>query len=181
MLRAIVVASLAFTATQALAQVPAAEGSAATGKANATFIDPNGKEIGQAELAETRNGVLIKMSLKGISEGEHAFHVHETGKCDASGKFESAGSHFTPGDQSHGHMHEKGPHAGDMPNQFADASGKLTAHVLNPNITLLDGASSVFDNDGSALVLHAGPDDYTSQPAGDAGGRIACAVIEKSE
>ncbi|GGE35267.1 superoxide dismutase [Cu-Zn] [Agaricicola taiwanensis] len=168
-------------ATAAWGQTPAPDSAVTTGKASAEFINLDGKSIGQAELMETKGGVVIQMSVSGIPEGEHAFHIHQTGNCDTASKFESAGAHFTPGDQTHGYESSRGPHAGDMLNQFVGADGELQAHIINANVTLLDGASSLFDADGSALVLHADPDDYSSQPSGAAGDRIACAVIKKAE
>jgi Cu-Zn family superoxide dismutase len=149
-------------------------------QASATFHDRNGARIGTATLTETPNGVLIETEIAGLPAGERAFHIHETGTCEANGGFESAGSHFALDGQQHGFKQAGGPHAGDMPNQFVQKDGMLRSHVINPNVTLGDGDGSLFDDDGSALVIHAGPDDYTSQPSGDAGGRIACAVIERS-
>jgi Cu-Zn family superoxide dismutase len=148
-------------------------------QAAATFFNPQGKEIGDATLTQTANGVLIDIDVSTIADGEHGFHIHETGACDATGGFESAGGHFEPAGHQHGYLAEQGPHAGDMPNQFVGADRKLRAHVLNPNVTLASGAASLFDTDGSAIVIHADPDDYSSQPTGEAGNRIACAVIEK--
>lgn len=148
-------------------------------QATGTFVNAEGQEIGSAALTQTASGVLIDIDVSGIPTGEHGFHIHETGACDGAGGFKSAGGHFEPAEHQHGYMAEQGPHAGDMPNQFVSADGRLRAQVLNPNVTLADGAAGVFDADGSAIVIHADPDDYTSQPTGDAGDRIACAVIEK--
>ena len=156
----------------AFAQTPPQE-------AVATFVNSQGQEIGKAMLTQTTSGVLIEIDVSNIANGEHGFHIHETGICDGSDGFKSAGGHFEPGQRQHGYLTEHGSHAGDMPNQFAAADGKLQAQVLNPNVTLADGPTRVLDADGSALVIHADPDDYRSQPAGNAGDRIACAVIEK--
>lgn len=142
------------------------------------LIGAQGQTLGMASLEQTPAGVLISVSASGIGEGEHAFHIHEKGLCDAAGGFASAGGHFAPGGTAHGYRDAKGHHAGDMPNLFAGADGKVRAQVLNSAVRLSDtGEGALFDADGSALVIHAGPDDYASQPAGAAGGRIACAVI----
>ena len=152
--------------------------------ATAEMINAQGEAIGTATFTETPNGVLIRAELQGLEPGEHGYHIHQTGQCDAQGGFETAGGHFNPGEAEHGFMMEGGPHAGDMPNQFVAEDGKLNLNVINTAITLgeSDGQErhSVFDDDGSALVIHAGQDDYESQPSGDAGDRIACGVIEKA-
>lgn len=147
--------------------------------ATAEFIDASGKPVGRATLTQTPNGVLIAVDVKGVPPGEHAFHVHQKGVCDAPGKFMSAGGHFEPQGKKHGYMTEGGPHSGDMPNQFVGADGVLKANIINPNVSLGSGANSLFGPDGTALVIHAKADDYKSQPAGEAGDRIACAVIKK--
>ncbi len=151
---------------------------AAAFAATATLKDTDGKEVGTVEFTQTPDGVLLKGNLTGIAAGERAFHIHETGKCEPP--FKSAGGHFNPDDDSHGFMTEDGPHAGDMPNLFIPKSGELTFQVYNDNVSLEDGEDGyLFDDDGSALIIHAGADDYKSQPSGDAGDRIACGVIEK--
>lgn len=146
---------------------------------NAKFLNGSGKTVGQATLIETPNGVLIKAEVSGLPAGEHGFHLHETGRCDTAGGFKSAGGHFAPRGKSHGFMSDEGPHAGDMPNQFVGKDGKLRAHVLNARVTLGSGDASLFDDDGSALVVHSGKDDYRSQPSGEAGARLACAEIRR--
>jgi superoxide dismutase, Cu-Zn family len=146
--------------------------------ANAALKDKSGKAVGDVDLVQTANGVLLKLSLKGLSPGQHAFHIHAVGKCDAP--FESAGPHFNPGNHKHGMMSGQS-HAGDMPNLHVLQSGELTVEVLNSAITLEKGKpNSVFDGDGSSIVIHAGPDDYKSDPDGKAGDRIACGVIGES-
>ena len=147
--------------------------------ASAKFVNTDGREIGWAELTNTPHGVLITARLTDLPGGGHGFHIHETGQCNVSDGFESAGGHFAPGGKSHGFSAPAGPHAGDMANQFIQSDGTLRVEVFNPYVTLGSGESSLFDADGSAIVVHANPDDYTSQPSGEAGSRIACAVIEK--
>jgi len=150
---------------------------AAAQTASAALKNAEGKEVGSANLTQTPHGVLINISVKGLPPGEHAFHVHAVGKCEPP--FTSAGGHFNPGNKKHGMMSAEGYHAGDMPNLHVPQSGDLTVETVNANITLEKGKpNSVFDADGSAIVIHAGSDDYKTDPTGDAGGRIACGVIQ---
>ncbi len=144
------------------------------GTAKAALQDASGKGVGTATLTDTPSGLLIKLVLAGVPAGEHAFHIHAVGKCDAP-KFASAGGHFNPTNAKHGLMNASGPHNGDMPNIYVPADGKLEIELLNPKATL----AALFDADGSALVIHAGTDDYKTDPAGNAGDRIACGVITK--
>lgn len=146
----------------------------------AIFKDTQGKSIGSAMLFETANGVLIETNLTNLPPGPHGFHIHQIGRCDLADGFKSAGSHYSPNKREHGLIVTGGPHAGDMPNQFVGSDGKLQSHILNTDISLAPSETSIFKNDGTALVIHAKADDYRSQPAGDAGDRIACAVIERS-
>ena len=146
--------------------------------ANAQLKDGSGKAIGDADLMQTPGGVLIKLRLKGAPAGERAFHIHAVGKCEAP--FESAGPHFNPGGHKHGMLSGPG-HAGDLPNLHVPQSGELSVEILAAAVTLEKGKpNSLFDNDGSSLIIHAKADDYKSDPAGDAGGRIACGVIQPS-
>ncbi|MBX9829909.1 MAG: superoxide dismutase family protein [Xanthobacteraceae bacterium] len=146
--------------------------------ANAQLKDGSGKVLGDADLAQTQNGVLIKLQLKGIPSGEHAFHIHAVGKCEPP--FDSAGPHFNPGGHKHGMLSGPG-HAGDMPNLHVPQSGDLSVEVLNTAVTLEKGKpNSLLDNDGSSLVIHAQADDYKTDPTGNAGGRIGCGVIQPS-
>ena len=150
---------------------------AAAQTAKASLKNADGRDAGTAELMQTPQGVLIRLSLKGMPAGEHAFHVHENGKCEPP--FTTAGGHFNPGGKKHGLMVEAGHHAGDMPNLHVPAGGEIMVEVMNAAITLEKGKpNSVFKDGGTAVVIHAGKDDYKSDPAGDAGGRIACGVIQ---
>jgi Cu-Zn family superoxide dismutase len=147
--------------------------------ASASFINAQGDEIGSATLTETPSGVLIALDVRGLPTGEHAFHVHEKGVCNPADKFMSAGGHFNVHDKKHGYLAEGGPHPGDMPNLVVSTNGNLRANVLNTAVTLSSREGSLFGPNGAALVIHDRLDDYKSQPAGNAGDRIACAVIKR--
>ena len=152
-----------------------ATASAQSGKA--TLKNADGKEVGAAELSQTPHGVLVRLTVKGVPAGEHAFHINGVGKCEPP--FTTAGGHFNPGSKKHGVMAADGPHAGDMPNLHIPADGSLVVEVLNAAVTLeKDKPNSLYKTDGTALVIHAGKDDYKSDPAGNAGDRIACGVIQ---
>jgi Cu-Zn family superoxide dismutase len=144
--------------------------------AKAALKDAAGKDVGTVQLIQTPHGVLLKMTLKGAVPGEHAFHIHAVGKCEAP--FTSAGGHFNPASKKHGMEATEGAHAGDMPNLHIPANGELTIEVANHMVSLVKGQpNSLFDADGSALIIHAGVDDYKTDPTGNAGDRIACGVI----
>lgn len=143
---------------------------AQTAKAN--LVDAKGKSVGTATLEETPNGVLITAEFKGLPPGEHAFHVHDKGVCEAP--FESAGGHYNPEGHVHGFKAEKGPHEGDLPNIVVPASGDLKVETLAEDLELDDALKG----DGVALVVHQSADDYKTDPAGAAGPRIACGVVK---
>lgn len=160
------------TSLLVLAAVPATAQSA-----KSMFKDKDGKQVGTAALTQTPAGVLITLSVKGLPPGQRAFHVHGVGKCEPP--FTSAGGHFNPDGAKHGLMAADGYHAGDLPNLHVPAGGEVVVEVLNPNVTLEKGKpNSLLGAQGTALVIHAGKDDYKSDPAGNAGGRIACGVVE---
>ncbi|WP_371074163.1 MULTISPECIES: superoxide dismutase family protein [unclassified Sinorhizobium] len=144
--------------------------------ATANFIDREGKDVGRAALTVAEGGVLIDLQVSGLPANRWvAFHVHETGNCDRASKFETAGKHFNPGNKEHGLLAADGPHGGDMPNQYVNEDGILRAQVFDTMVTLDEKDNGIR---GRALIIHANSDDYRSQPAGDSGDRLACAVIE---
>lgn len=148
--------------------------------ARAVLLDAQGDSIGSVQLTEARaGGVLLHVRASSLSPGVHAIHIHETGRCDPP-DFSSAGAHYAPEGHAHGPMHADGMHAGDLVNLHAPADGTVELERLARHVTLEDGHDhALFDADGSAIVLHAGADDYRSQPSGDAGGRVACGVVER--
>src|SRR5574341_1515600 len=146
-------------------------------QASAQLVDRNGKTIGTATFRAAAGGVIVNVDVKGLSTGLHAVHVHAVGKCEGPA-FTSASGHFNPAQRKHGLKSPEGPHAGDLPNMYVAKDGSGRFEALTDQITLKTGEpASVFDSDGSALVIHAGVDDYTTDPTGNAGDRAACGVI----
>ena len=167
MLRSITLAAGA-AAVLALATAPAA-----AADAMARLFDREGRNVGQVLLTETPHGTLLHAHLRDLPPGEHGFHVHAVGTCIPP--FTSAGGHLDPTGAEHG-LADAGRHAGDMPNLHVPATGALEQEIHNAALTLDD---ALFDADGSAIVIHAGADDYRTNPAGAAGRRIACGVVER--
>ncbi|MXO97070.1 superoxide dismutase family protein [Erythrobacter aquimaris] len=144
--------------------------------ASATLTFANGLPAGTAQLLSDGDTVTMGVAVTGLEPGPHGFHLHTTGKCESPG-FQSAGGHLNPAGREHGSENPAGKHLGDLPNLVVNEAGRATAQYElagSANGVLAD----IFDEDGTAVMIHAGPDDYRSDPAGDAGSRIACGVIK---
>ena len=151
---------------------------AAQGMAHVELKDADGKSVGTAMIMEAKGGgVTIAIDFKGLPPGEHALHFHQTAKCEAP--FATAGGHFNPDMKKHGTENPEGPHAGDMANFTVAASGAAKATITNTKVTMGMAANSIYANGGTALMIHAAADDMKSDPAGNAGARIACGVVVK--
>ncbi len=142
------------------------------------LIDAQGKSVGTAQIEPGHMGVQIMLNLHDLPPGNHAIHVHQNAKCEAP-DFKSAGGHFNPDAKHHGMENPEGHHAGDMKNITIGQDGTLKTTIMNMDVDLKDGPHSLFGNGGTALVIHAKADDMKSDPAGNAGDRIACGVITK--
>ncbi len=147
--------------------------------ATADLRNAIGQPVGTARLEEVGSGVHMVLEMTGMPPGEHAVHVHAVGRCEPPA-FASAGPHFNPGGRHHGLLNPEGPHAGDLPNITIGSDGRGRMETMNERVTLSAGANSLLDADGSALVVHAAADDFKTDPAGNAGARIACGVITET-
>jgi Cu-Zn family superoxide dismutase len=144
--------------------------------ATLSFTAADGQAVGGGMMTDTGQSITLTAQFSNLPEGEHGFHVHETGRCDTP-DFKSAGSHFAPYGNEHGFESDGGPHAGDMPNLTVNDGGVAIARVELERIKLIgEGEGVLLDDDGAAVIVHAQPDDY--QDIDSAGARIACAVVE---
>ncbi|HXV49645.1 MAG TPA: superoxide dismutase family protein [Candidatus Binatia bacterium] len=145
-------------------------------RASAGLKNKDDRVVGLATFSERPDGVLVRIEASGLTPGLHAVHVHAVGKCEGPA-FTSAGGHFNPLGKKHGHKNAEGAHAGDMPNMLVAKDGSGRFEVLTDGFTLSAGPLSLFDADGSAVVIHAGVDDYATDPTGNAGDRAACGIV----
>ena len=145
-------------------------------QAVAEIKSADGSAIGTVTLTQGPHGVLVAADVTGLSEGGHGFHIHGVGSC--SPDFSAAGGHYMPGGEGHGFMHEDGTHSGDMPNIYAGADGHARADVFTDAVSFSsDADNTLFDDDGSAIIIHAQPDSYGESPG--AGDRVGCGIISR--
>ena len=141
------------------------------------LVNASGQTIGSVRAWQTTGGVTFRIDASGLPHGVHGLHVHAVGRCDPP-EFTSAGPHWNPVSRKHGMNNPEGPHAGDLPNVTVAANGVLGETVTLTGASLTaTGPDLLLDADGAALVLHAAADDYVTDPSGNSGARIACAVI----
>lgn len=143
------------------------------------LMNAQGQMVGRARLTQGPTGLVIRVSVDGLTPGWHGMHIHATGTCAAP--FTSAGGHVNHGDPkaSHGLLNAAGPDDGDLPNLYVDARGHAEAEVFTTRarISRVGPGQWLWDEDGSALVIHANADDHSTQPIGGAGDRVVCGVL----
>jgi Cu-Zn family superoxide dismutase len=144
--------------------------------AEGKFVNTEGKDVVTVHVEHMASATIFLLKLHDLPPGVHGIHIHSVGKCTPP-PFDSAGPHWNPSKAQHGMKNPKGPHAGDLPNITIPADGKLETQVVITGMQEWNTKEGLMDGDGSALVIHAGPDDYMTDPAGNSGARIACAAI----
>lgn len=175
----VIAGAAALAVTTAFAATPAAAPAGPhVPDASARLIGIDGQPRGTVLFHQTATGVRMDISATYMQPGVHAIHIHAVGKCEQGKAFTTAGGHFDVGGHQHGKLDPKGPHAGDMENITVNKYGFARTTMTMTSISLAPGPNSVFDADGSAVVIHAGPDDFKTQPAGGSGDRVACGVIK---
>ena len=163
-------------ATDTAAPAPAtAADTSKTGGTTVAMRDSAGHDLGTLTLSDVQGGIMIMGNLHGVAPGEHGIHLHMTGSCTPT--FAAAGGHWNPTNKEHGKDNPKGPHMGDLMNITVAKDSTVSVMVTSPGGTL-KGADALLDADGAAVVIHAKADDYKSQPAGNAGDRVACGAVK---
>jgi len=146
------------------------------GAAAAQLRDVSGRTVAAAALSDTGDALRVRVEASGLAAGVYGAHLHAIGRCDPPA-FESAGPHWNPGGREHGRDNPRGQHAGDLPNLLVGTDGRGSLEFSIPAAGLGRGARRLMDADGAAIVLHARPDDYRTDPSGNSGARIACGVV----
>lgn len=149
--------------------------SADTLLAQSVLTTPSGTAAGMAEIRQSGSDILMIAKVSGLTPGQHGIHLHQTGKCEGPG-FTTAGGHLNPSAHQHGTMNPAGPHLGDLPNIAVgpDGTGSVSVKIAG---SASETIAAIKDSDGTAVVVHAGPDDYVTDPSGNSGGRVACGVL----
>ena len=162
------------------AQAGNLQASGATGAGGGTpMLDAQGKQVAVANVTQQGDEFLVTISVTDMAPGTYGAHLHTTGRCDGP-KFESAGGHWNPTSRQHGSQNPEGQHLGDLPNVTVGEARQGQIEFRVPNASLQGGNNPLFDSDGAAAVIHAGPDDFRTDPSGNSGDRIACGVIRRA-
>ena len=146
--------------------------------ARAEMRNAAGQVVGNATFTQIGSALRVLLEVQGLPPGAKAVHVHAVGRCEAP-SFNSAGDHFNPLNRQHGALNPAGPHGGDLPNITIGSDGRGRLESTTELMTLSSGAASIFDGDGSTLIVHAAPDDFKTDPTGNSGARLACGVVTR--
>jgi Cu-Zn family superoxide dismutase len=144
--------------------------------ARAEIRDSGGRIVARAAAAAVREGVRVRVETAGLAAGSYGAHVHAVGRCEAPG-FDSAGPHWNPTTREHGSLNPRGHHLGDLPNLVVGVDGAGSIEFTIPTARMSGGEPAMMDGDGAAIVIHARPDDYRTDPSGNSGARIACGIL----
>jgi Cu-Zn family superoxide dismutase len=169
---------LAIVGTILLAAGCAETATEAPGGPSATAVlrDALGNEKAQATVTQVGSDLRVRVSAAGMAPGTYGVHIHAVGRCEAPG-YATAGPHWNPGGRQHGKDNPQGMHMGDLPNLVVGADGRGTLEYSVSGAGLREGSTILLDSNGAAVVIHTGPDDYTTDPSGNSGGRMACGVL----
>ena len=169
-------ACAALVLVSACAREDGVEPASGATEATAALRDAGGRILANATASETA-GVRVRVEAVGLAPGSYAVHVHGVGRCDPPG-FDSAGPHWNPTARLHGRLNPEGPHLGDLPNLAIGTDGAGSVEFTIANASLRRGENLLLDGDGAAVVVHANPDDYRTDPSGNSGARIACGTLD---
>jgi Cu-Zn family superoxide dismutase len=145
---------------------------------NSEFVGSRGEVLGSIQVTQEREGARFVATVTGLPPGTYGVHLHEFGRCDWPG-FASSGGHFNPTNRQHGHLNPAGEHAGDLPNLVVGDDRRGVMDVVRPGLRLADGDAPLLDLNGASMMIHAAPDDYKTDPTGNSGARIACAILAR--
>jgi superoxide dismutase, Cu-Zn family len=146
------------------------------GSASTQLQDSSGRTVAAASAAEAGDALRVRVEAAGLGVGVYGVHLHSAGRCDPP-SFESAGPHWNPANREHGRDNPRGQHLGDLPNLLVGTDGRGSLEFTIPGADLAGGNRRLLDADGAAIVLHARPDDYRTDPSGNSGARIACGIL----
>lgn len=170
--------SLALLATPLLAACATTAETSRPSEAEAVLRDANGATVGHATARQQGSDLFVTVTASNLTPGQHGAHIHMTGDCTPPG-FTTAGGHWNPAGTHHGLNNPQGPHKGDLPNLDVGSNGQGTLSFTVPGASLEGEGNALLDADGAAFVIHGGPDDMMSDPAGNSGPRVACGVFGK--
>ena len=175
--RTILLAATAVLGLAACARGTEVDPPSAMTDARAELRDSAGRLVANASALSSGDRLRVRVEAAGLAPGSYGAHIHSVGRCDPPG-FEGAGPHWNPTGREHGSQNPDGAHLGDLPNLLVGANGEGSFEFAIPAGRLAGGGSALLDEDGAALVIHANPDDYRTDPSGNSGARFACGVFD---